>query len=75
MSVSPRKQAPSARHSTPVPATWRRALLGAESRWPAFAAVLMVILGQTVVSRNLQLQPVWLLPGIAAVLLVLSVGF
>ena len=56
-------------------ARWRRALLGAESRWPAFAAIIVIIAGQARLSTSLQLQPVWLLPGLAAVLLVASVGF
>jgi uncharacterized membrane protein len=61
---------------TPAPETapWRRALLGAESRWPAFAAALAIVVGQTLLASRLQLQPVWLLPGVAALLLVVSVG-
>jgi hypothetical protein len=55
--------------------SWRRSLLGAESRWPAFAAVLAIIAGQARVASSLQLRPVWLLPGLAALLLVVSVGF
>jgi hypothetical protein len=54
---------------------WRRALLGAESRWPAFLAVLVIIVGQVRIAESLQLRPVWLLPSIAALLLVASVGF
>ena len=54
---------------------WHRALLGAESRWPAFVAVLVIIVGQVRVANSLLLKPVWLLPGIAALLLVASVGF
>jgi uncharacterized membrane protein len=54
---------------------WRRALLGAESRWPAFTAVLVIIVGQARLASSLQLQPVWLLPSVAAVLLVASVAF
>ncbi len=56
-------------------ARWRRALLGAESRWPAFAAVLVIIAGQARLAGILRLQPVWLLPGLGALLLVASVGF
>jgi len=70
------------RHSTASAATpaldkarWRRALLGAESRWPAFAAALVIIVGQARLASSLQLQPVWLLPGVAAVLLIASIGF
>jgi uncharacterized membrane protein len=50
-------------------------LLGAESRWPAFAAVVAIIVGQARLSGSLQLEPVWLLPGLAAVLLLASVAF
>jgi uncharacterized membrane protein len=52
-----------------------RALLGAESRWPAFAAAAVIIVGHARLASSLQLRPVWLLPGAAAVLLVASVGF
>src|SRR5450759_5560345 len=70
------------RRSTPTDAQrsreatrWRRTLLGAESRWPAFAAALVIIVGQARLAGSLQLQPVWLLPGLAAVLLIASIGF
>jgi hypothetical protein len=53
----------------------RRALLGAESRWPAFAAAVVIVVGQSLLASRMQLQPVWLLPSIAAALLVASVGF
>ena len=53
----------------------RRALLGAESRWPAFAAAVVIVVGQSLLASRMQLQPVWLLPSIAATLLVASVGF
>jgi hypothetical protein len=56
-------------------AQWRRTLLGAESRWPAFAATLVIIVGQARLAGSLQLQPVWLLPSLAAVLLVASIAF
>jgi hypothetical protein len=56
-------------------ARWRRTLFGSESRWPAFAASPVIIVGQARVSSTLQLQPVWLLPGLAAVLLIASIGF
>jgi hypothetical protein len=65
----------SAPHPSSDAARWRRALLGAESRWPAFTAVLVIIVGQARLASILELQPVWLLPGVAAVLLVTSVGF
>ncbi len=71
-----RRHAPHpARRDSGAPAQWRRALLGAESRWPAFAAAAVIVVGQSLLASRLQLQPVWLLPGIAAVLLATSVGF
>ncbi len=63
------------KHPSPSAARWRRTLLGAESRWPAFAAAIVVIVGQARLANSLQLQPEWLLPGAAAVLLVTSIGF
>ena len=54
--------------------SWHSALHGAESRWPAFAAALVIIVGQTLVASSLQLRPVWLLPGVAALLLLMSIG-
>ncbi len=65
----------SEKRPSPDVAPWRRALLGAESRWPALAATLVIIVGQVRLSGSLQLQPVWLLPGAAAVLLVASIAF
>ncbi len=62
------------KHPSPG-ANWRRTLLGAESRWPAFAAAIVIIVGQARLANSLQLQPEWLLPGAAAVLLVASIGF
>jgi uncharacterized membrane protein len=71
-----RRHAPTpARPDSGAPAQWRRALLGAQSRWPAFAAALVIVVGQSLLASRLQLQPVWLLPGVAAVLLVTSVAF
>jgi uncharacterized membrane protein len=64
-----------ARPDSGARAPWRRALLGAGSRWPAFTAAVAIVVGQTLLAGRLQLQPVWLLPGIAAVLLVTSVAF
>ena len=70
------------RHSTASAATpaldkarWRRRCSAPGSRWPAFAAALVIIVGQALLARSLQLQPVWLLPGVAAVLLIASIGF
>ncbi len=56
-------------------APWR-ARTHEESRWPAFGAMAVVVAGQWWVSRSLQLPlvPVWLLPGVAALLLLVSVG-
>jgi Protein of unknown function (DUF1345) len=62
-------------HPSRPGARWLGALLGAESRWPAFAAALVIIVGQARLASSLQLQPVWLLPGLAAVLLIASIGF
>ncbi len=47
-----------------------------ESRWWAYAAMAVVVAGQWWVSNTLRLQfvPVWLLPGVAALLLIISVG-
>jgi hypothetical protein len=53
----------------------RRAVLGAESRWPAFLAGAIIIVGQARLASSLQLRPVWALPGVAAVLLVASIAF
>lgn len=74
---------PQNRHRPPAPVgtpsssatRWRRVLLGAESRWPAFVAVAVIIAGQARVASSLLLQPVWLLPGAAGLLLLVSVGF
>jgi uncharacterized membrane protein len=45
-----------------------------EPRWAAFAAVLVIIAGQTWVATSLSLRPVWLYPTIAGVLLLASVA-
>jgi hypothetical protein len=74
MSQTRQRTAKPTRAPSPAGADWRRAIVGAESRWPAFSAVLLIIVGQVFVARALQLQPVWLLPGLAAVLLLASVG-
>jgi hypothetical protein len=60
---------------TKTPSEWRRTLLGAESRWPAFAAAFVIIVGQAQLAASLQLRPQWLLPGLAALLLVASIAF
>lgn len=53
--------------------SWQRAT-EPESRWPAFAAVVIIIAGQTWVASSLSLRPVWLLPVVAGILLVASVA-
>jgi len=45
-----------------------------ESRWPAFAAVAIIIAGQTWVASSLSLRPVWLYPTIAGIFLLASVA-
>ncbi|HEY5432246.1 MAG TPA: hypothetical protein VIL06_02425, partial [Coriobacteriia bacterium] len=75
MNQNRRHSPQSAPHAPRDSAPWRRALLGAESRWPAFAAAFVIVIGQSLLASRLQLQPVWLLPSVAAVLLVASVGF
>ena len=45
-----------------------------ESRWAAFAAVLIIIAGQTWVAASLSLRPVWVYPTIAGALLLASVA-
>ncbi len=75
MPTNPKRPARTTSQSSRDTARWQRALLGAESRWPAFAAALAIIVGQARLASSLQLRPVWLLPSIAAVLLVASIGF
>jgi uncharacterized membrane protein len=53
--------------------SWRRPTK-AESRWPVFAAAMVVIAGQTWVVASLSLRLVWLYPIIAGVLLLASVA-
>ncbi len=53
--------------------SWRRST-EPESRWPAFAAVVIIIAGQTWVANSLSLRPVWLFPTIAGILLLASVA-
>jgi hypothetical protein len=60
-------------HPAPRSPSWKRAT-APESRWPAFAAALVVIAGQTWVSNALGLRPAWLLPFVSAVLLGASVA-
>ena len=52
---------------------FRRLLTDAKGRGPAFAASVVVIVGQAWVARGLALRPVWLLPAVAALLLLVSV--
>ena len=53
--------------------SWQRAT-EPESRWPAFAAVIATIVGQTWVASSLSLRPIWPFPTIAGILLVASVA-
>ena len=53
--------------------SWRRPSK-AESRWPAFAAAVVIIAGQTWVAASLSLRPVWAYPTVAGVLLLASVA-
>lgn len=53
--------------------SWRRPTK-AESRWPAFAAVVVIIAGQTWVADSLSLRPVWAFPAAAGLLLLASVA-
>jgi uncharacterized membrane protein len=53
--------------------SWQRAT-EPESRWPAFAAVVIIIAGQTWVATSLSLRPVWLYPTVAGILLLASVA-
>lgn len=74
MPYKPRRtKAVTGKHPAPSGPSWKRTT-APESRWPAFAAALVVIAGQTWVSSALDLRPVWLLPLVAAVLLAASVA-
>ena len=53
--------------------SWRRPSK-AESRWPAFAAAVIIIVGQTWVAGSLSLRPVWAYPTVAGLLLLASVA-
>jgi uncharacterized membrane protein len=53
--------------------SWQRST-EPESRWPAFAAIVIIIAGQTWVATSLSLRPVWLYPTIAGALLLASVA-
>jgi len=67
------KQAPAgATGRDPAPA-WQRSTTP-ESRWPAFAAVIIIIGGQSWVAASLSLRPIWLYPTIAGILLLASVA-
>ena len=56
-----------------VTPSWQRST-DPESRWLAFAAVVVIIAGQTWVGASLSFRPVWLLPAIAGILLLASVA-
>ena len=68
-----RQKAGGAEPPAPEGPSWKRAT-PPESRWPAFAAALVVIAGQTWVSSALGLRPAWLLPLVSTVLLGASVA-
>ena len=53
--------------------SWQRST-DPESRWLAFAAVVVIIAGQTWVANSLSFRPVWLFPAISGILLVASVA-
>ena len=53
--------------------SWQRPTK-AESRWPAFAAVVIIIAGQTWIAGSLSLRPIWLYPAVAGILLLASVA-
>lgn len=53
--------------------SWQRST-EPESRWPAFAAVVIIIAGQTWVATSFSLRPIWLYPTIAGILLLASVA-
>jgi hypothetical protein len=68
-----RLKAGDGKHPAPAGPSWKRAT-APESRWPAFAAALVVIAGQTWVSGALGLRPAWLLPVVSTALLGASVA-
>lgn len=53
--------------------SWQRST-NPESRWPVFAAIIIIIGGQTWVATSLSLRPVWLYPTIAGTILLASVA-
>jgi uncharacterized membrane protein len=57
----------------PAAPSWKRETVP-ESRWPAFFSALVIILGQGWISASLDMQPVWLLPAVSALLLGASVA-
>ncbi len=64
------------REATPggeIVPSWRRPT-EPESRWPAFAVIVIIIGGQTWVAASLSLRLVWLYPTIAGILLLASVA-
>jgi hypothetical protein len=74
MAVEPHRSQPGKHTSAGdfVP-SWQRPT-EAESRWPAFAAAVVIIAGQTWVAASLSLRPIWLYPTIAGILLLASVA-
>lgn len=62
-------------HDSPAGTTppWRRKT-SIESRWSAFAAIVVVIGAQSWIANSLSLRPVWPYPVVTGVLLLLSLG-
>jgi uncharacterized membrane protein len=74
MADKPHRDHPRAATSTgDIVPSWKR-VTQPESRWLAFAAVFVIIAGQTWLGNSLSFRPVWLLPAIAGVLLAASVA-
>jgi len=73
MPYRPKRVKTAGGHIAPTAPSWKRET-APESRWPAFAAALVVIAGQAWVSSALELRPAWLFPLVSAVLLGASVA-
>ena len=73
MPYKPHRHKPSTQHANGQVPSWR-VPTKPESRWPAFGAAIAIIVGQTWVAMSLSLKPVWVFPGISALLLLASVA-
>ncbi|HEY5549403.1 MAG TPA: hypothetical protein VIL17_07415 [Coriobacteriia bacterium] len=73
MPYRPKRVKTAAGHIASTAPSWKRET-APESRWPAFAAALVVIAGQAWVSSALELRSAWLFPLVSAVLLGASVA-